>query len=316
MDSAGTMPIYIDKKKSLGTRIWKHKWVYLLLLLPFITTFIFNYIPMYGIIISFKDYRVARGILGSAWASPWYKYYQHMFKDNTFFIAVQNTITISFVKLVLNTFSCIALALLLNEVRHTIFKRTVQTISYLPHFLSWIVMAGVITTMFSASWGAITTAIYTLTGYQYNPMSNPALYRSLLYFSTIYKEVGFGSIIYLAAIAGVSLELYEAAIIDGANRWQRVWHITLPSIRSIIILLLILSVGGLMNGNFDQIINTYTPTVLSTGDIIDTWIFRKGIRNAEYSFSAAAGMFKQVVNIILLIIVNQIAKAFGEEGVI
>ena len=316
MEAAEPAPAGFRKKKTLWIRMWKHKWIYLLVLPPFIATLIFNYFPMYGIVISFKDYRVARGILGSNWANPWYKYYWAMFRDTTFFSAVWNTITISFVKLVLNTFSCIALALLLNEVKHTFFKRTVQTISYLPHFLSWIVMAGVITTMFSASWGAITVAIQRLTGYQYNPMSNPSLYRSLLYMSTLYKEVGFGSIIYLAAIAGVSLELYEAAIIDGASRWQRVWHITLPCIRSIIVLLLILAVGGLMNGNFEQIINTYTPTVLSKGDIIDTWIFRKGIRNAEYSFSAAAGMFKQVVNIILLIIVNQIAKMFGEEGVI
>ena len=316
MDAASALPVYIAKKSRLRTRIWKHKWIYLLLVLPFFATLIFNYFPMYGIIISFKDYRVAKGILGSNWANPWYKYYWAMFKDITFFSSVLNTVTISFTKLILNTASCIMLALLLNEVRHTIFKRTVQTITYLPHFLSWIVMASVITTMFSASWGAITVAVQKMTGFQYNPMSNPGLYRSLLYVSTLYKEVGFGSIIYLAAIAGVNPELYEAATIDGANRFQRVWHITLTSIRSIIVLLLILAVGGLMNGNFDQIINTYTPTVLSTGDIIDTWIYRHGIKNVEYSFTAAAGMFKQVVNIMLLLVVNNVAKLFGEEGVI
>jgi len=304
------------KGTSLGTRIWKNRMSYMLVVPAFVMTLIFCYWPMYGIILAFKEFRPKNGILGSAWANPWYKFFHMMFRDPDFFIAVRNTVTISFVKLVISTSSCILLALLLNEVRHKTFKRVVQTMSYLPHFLSWVIMGSILFTMFSSSFGAVTVALEKNFGVVYAPLSDPAQYRSILYISSVWKEVGFGSIIYLAAIAGVSPELYEAAIIDGANRFQRLWHITLTSIRSTIILLLILAVGGLMNANFDQIFNTYSPRVFPTGDVIDTWIYRHGIQQQAFSYSTAVGLFKQIINIILLLIVNQVAKFFGEEGVL
>jgi putative aldouronate transport system permease protein len=240
-----------------------------------------------------------------------------MFRDPNFMHVLLNTINISAAKIVIGTLSCIVFALLLNEVRLTVYKRTLQSIMYLPHFISWVILASIIYNLFTSAGGVMNRFLQYLNGGEkIQIIMNPDYFRAEVYISMVWKNVGFGSIIYLAAIAGVNAELYEAAIIDGASRLQRAWFITLPSIKSVIVLLLILDAGGIMNAGFDQIYNLYSPQVYNVGDVLDTYIFRHGVSNGEFSYTTAIGMFENVVSFSLLLIVNFIAKKAGEEGVL
>lgn len=308
----------IKKKDRLIYRIWSKRITYLLLLPALVFTLLFAYWPLYGIILAFKDYGFRAGIFGSPWMDHFgFGWYRIMFRDPEFLQVLLNTVQISFAKLLISTLSCIIFALLLNEVRHSVYKRTIQSVMYLPYFLSWVIMASIIYNLFTSSGGVLNRLLTQLNnGHKIQIIANPQYFRPLVYISMVWKETGFGAIIYLAAIASVSLELYEAAIIDGANRFQRVWSITLPSIKSTIILLLILNLGSIMNAGFDQIFNLYSPMVYKVGDIIDTFIYRHGVSNSQFSYSTAVGLFKNVVNLALLLFVNFIAKRAGEEGVI
>jgi putative aldouronate transport system permease protein len=306
------------KQANLLSRVWNKRITYLLLLPALTFTAIFAYWPLYGIILAFKDYRFKTGIFGSPWMDHFgFGWYRIMFRDPEFLHVLQNTVQISFAKLIIGTLSCIIFALLLNEVRNSTYKRTVQSVMYLPYFLSWVIMASIIYNLFTSSGGVLNRLLMLLNGgNKIQIIGNPDYFRPLVYISMVWKEVGFGAIIYLAAIAGVSVELYEAAIIDGANRLQRIWFITLPAIKSTIILLLILNVGGIMSAGFDQIFNLYSPMVYKVGDVIDTFIYRHGVSNSQFSYSTAVGLFKNVVNLALLFVVNFVAKKAGEEGII
>ena len=304
------------KTGTVWKRAWKYKGRYLLILPAFAATLLFKYYPMYGIILAFKDFKARSGIMGSAWANPWYRHFQVLFKDPQFTSALGNTIIVSVFNITVPTLCCISLALMLNEVRNSAFKRIVQTISYLPHFLSWIVLSGIIFTLFSSSYGIVNNFLASaFDGFKWSALSNPGTFRVLLYASYIWKSVGYGSIIYLAAITGVSPELYEAAIVDGASRWQRVWHITIQGIRSTILLLFILDCANILNSNFDQIFNLIGPSVLSTGDVIETFVYRQGIKQRMYDYATAVGLFKNMVGVALMLIVNLIVKRFGEDGI-
>ncbi len=285
-----------------------------LMFLPVALYFIiFKYIPMYGITMAFKDYKIKYGILGSPWIGL--QNFRDLFELASFSRAIRNTIIISLLKLVTG-FPCpIILALLLNEVRHLKFKKTVQTISYLPHFLSWIILAGIFYQFLSPSTGMVN---YILSQFGIKPiyfMGSNEWFRFTLVVTNIWKGIGWSSIIYLAAIAGIDLNLYEAAVCDGANRFQRMWSITIPSILPTITVLLILDVGGIMSAGFDQIFNLYNPAVYETADIIDTYVYRMGIGEMKYSMATAVGLFQNVIGFFLVITTNFISKKISNYGI-
>ena len=291
-------------------------WDLSLMLLPVIAYFvIFKYIPMGGIVIAFKDYKLGLGVSKSLWVG--FTNYISAF-DNPFFLrAIRNTLIISVMKLLVGFPAPIILALMLNEVRHSAFKRTVQTISYLPHFLSWVIMAGILSQLLSPNNGAVNALLKQLFGLE---KSIPFLiddhyFRGTLVVSDVWKGVGWGSILYLATISSIDPTLYEAAICDGASRFQRVKYITLPSIMPTITIMLILSLGSILDAGFDQIFNLYSSAVYETGDIIDTYVYRVGLVDWNYKLSTAIGLFKNIIGFVLVVSANFLAKRISGNGI-
>lgn len=289
---------------------------YLLILLSFGIAYfvIFKYLPMGGLVIAFKNYSVMKGI----WASPWagLDIFRKVFRAPDLFNVLRNTVLLSSYNLIFGFPAPIILALLLNEIRSAKFKRCIQTIIYLPHFISWVVIYGIILTMLSPSYG-IVTGLYNLFGKEapFLLLSTKHI-RGLLVVSGIWKEMGWGTIIYLAALSTVDPSLYESAVIDGANRWKQTIYITLPSISSVVVLLLILRIGNIMNAGFEQVqvfLNDYIRPII---DIFDTFVYRRGIKKADYSYSTAVGLFKSVVSLFLIVTADRVAKLVGEEGLI
>lgn len=287
-----------------------------LMLLPVIAYFIiFKYIPMGGIIIAFKDYRIVEGMLGSRWIG--FANFREVFHTLTFTRSVRNTLIISVLKLAIGFPAPIILALLLNEVRHPGYKKVVQTISYLPHFLSWVIMAGILEQLLSPNNGAVNALLTALTGVKKSIyfLGDNHYFRGTVVVTDVWKGIGWGSIIYLATIASIDPALYEAAICDGANRRQRTWYITLPSILPTITVMLILNLGSILDAGFDQILNLYNSAVYETGDIIDTYVYRYGIGDMKYDISTAVGLFKNIIGFILVIFTNFVAKKIGGDGI-
>ena len=305
------------KKGRVWAIAWRERYMYLILLPSVIATGLFCYWPMYGIIMAFKDYDMSTGILGSPWADNFgFGWFKLIFIDPDFLPVIRNTIIISIFKIIIGTSSAIILALLLNEVKHEKYKRTLQSVMYLPHFMSWVIIASLVYNFFTLSGGTFNNIVTQVFHHdKIQILSNTAYFRPLVYLTGVWKEAGFGTIIYLAAIAGVNPELYESAIIDGAGRLKRAWHITLPSIKGTVVILLILNLSSIMSAGFDQIFNLYSPMVLDVGDIIDTYIYRHGILGMEFSYTTAIDLFKQAISIALLVIFNFLAKRAGEEGV-
>lgn len=291
--------------------------MYYLLLLPgLLYLIIFHYIPMFGIIISFKEYQPFMGVEG-IFTSEWVglKHFQKFFNSYYFWDILGNTLAISLLKFIFGFPAPIIFALLLNEVRNKKFMKTVQTISYLPHFLSWVVVSGLLVTLLSTDNGLINIIREAMGKESIMFLGDPKYFRQVLVISDIWKGIGWGSIVYLAAISGVDQEMYEAAYIDGANRWRRIWHITLPSISHIVVIMLIFSVGGLLNAGFEQIFLLYSPAVYSVEDIIDTFVYREGLQSNNYSYATAVGLFKSLVSMFLLLLTNFIAKRLDQEGI-
>lgn len=287
---------------------------YYLLLLPFLAFIvIFKYIPMYGITLAFKDFRVLDGIMGSPWAG--FKYFRQLFEAASFYEVLRNTIVISLKKLLFSFPAPIILALFINEIRNERVKKTFQTVSYLPHFISWIIAASFISDILSLR-GPINTLIEQLGGDPVYFMAETKWFQPILVLSAIWKNSGWSSIVYIAAITGIDQDLYEASAIDGAKKLQQIWYITLPCIRTTIITLFILEVGKIMSAGFDQVYNLYSPVVYSVGDILDTYTYRQGIVKSNYSYATAAGLFQNVIGFILVIASNVTVKRLsdGEEG--
>ena len=287
--------------------------LYLLFLVPLVILIIFRYIPIYGIAIAFEDYRYGKGILGSPWNN--FEHFRQLFRNPYFARLFRNTVIISVLKLVFGFPAPIILALILNEVQSATFKRTVQSISYLPHFLSWVVLSGIIIEMLSPQRG-IVGYIYTLLGMEAPViLYSQALFRPMLVVTAMWQGVGWGAVVYLAAIAGINPELYESATVDGANRLQMAVRITVPSLIPVIVVLFILSIGHLMEAGFDQILNLYNPLVWEVADIIDTFVYRKGILDRQYDYATAVGLFKSVIGVCLLVATNMIIRRFSEYGI-
>lgn len=308
--------IMVPKKRSFLDTFKKYKMYYFLLIPGLLYLIIFHYIPMFGIIISFKDYQPFMGVKG-IYTSQWvgFKHFQKFFNSYYFWDILGNTLTISLLKFIFGFPAPIVFALLLNEVRNKKFMKTVQTISYLPHFLSWVVVSGLLVTLLSTDNGLINIIREAMGRESIMFLGDPRYFRQVLVVSDIWKGIGWGSIVYLAAISGVDQEMYEAAYIDGANRWRRIWHITLPSISNIVVIMLIFNVGGLLNAGFEQIFLLYSPSVYSVADIIDTFVYREGLQSNNYSYATAVGLFKSLVSMFLLLLTNFIAKRLDQEGI-
>ena len=267
---------------------------------------LFNIVPfIVGFPISFSNYVPAKGIFGSKKVGLfWYRY---MFSIPEAYRVLVNTLIIASGKIVMGLIVPIIFSLLLNEVSVSWFKRLTQTLVYLPHFLSWVILSGVITSLLAVD-GVVNNVIEAMGGERIFFLARADLFRGILIITETWKEFGFGTIVYLAAMTNIDPTLYESSALDGASRWQDMWYITLPSIKPTIILMAVLSLGGILNGGFDQVFNLYSPLVYSTGDIIDTYVYRMGMVNMQYSLSSAVGMFKSLISIILIAITNFLAN--------
>ncbi|NQX61597.1 sugar ABC transporter permease [Paenibacillus qinlingensis] len=282
----------------------KQKFLFLLLMPGMVYFLVFKYGPMYGILIAFKDYSPQDGVFASPWVG--FKYFREMLEMKYFWTVTANTLKISILKIAIGFPAPIIFALLLNELVSNKFRRIVQTISYLPHFLSWVIVAGLIFQLVSPSYG-LYGLICEAFGWQPRILlGNGQSFLQILLFSNVWKEIGYGSIIYLAAIAGINSDMYESAVIDGAGRFKQCWYITIPSILPTICMLFVLGLGGILDGGFDQIFNLYNSMVMPTADIIDTFVYRVGLVDMQYSFSTAVGIAKSIIALILVLFSNWI----------
>ncbi|NLO37300.1 MAG: sugar ABC transporter permease [Clostridiaceae bacterium] len=302
----------IGRRKSLISRIILNREIYLMALPGLILLAIFRYMPMYGITVAFKDFNVIKGILGSPWIG--FENYERLMSSSEFKRAFGNTLSISVLRMIFGMPLPIILALSLNEVRNMLYKRSIQTIVYIPHFISWVVVAGIFMDLLSPSTGLINRLIEVLGGKPIFFMTNLKWIRTVVVGSEIWKESGWGAIIYLAAITGVDPELYQAASIDGAGRWRQTIHVTLPAIKGTFNVLLIMRLGGLMGANFEQIYMMYNPTVYAKIDVIDTYVFRTTFDTLDFGYTTAAGLFSQVIGCILLLSSNTLVKRMGGRG--
>lgn len=288
-------------------------WDLLLLMLPVVAYYvIFAYIPMSGVVLAFKEFRLLDGI----WNSPWVglKQFRILLGTPSFFEVLRNTVVISSLRILFGFPAPIIMALLLNELRSMRFKRVIQTVSYLPHFLSWVVLAGILIPFLSPSSGPINVLLVKMGMKPVYFLGQPSTFVPTIIATGVWQSFGWGSIIYLAAISGISPELYESAVLDGANRFQRIRYITLPSIVPTIVVLFILNTGSILNGGFDQIFNLYNDAVMSVGDILDTYVYRRGLTGLQYSFAAAVGLFKNAVGFLFVFVTNMIARRLGEAS--
>ncbi len=298
-------------RAQIKTDIIRNKYIYIMALPVVAYYIIFHYAPMYGAIIAFKEFNPALGIMGSPWVG--FKHFKSFFEGVYFWRLVRNTLLISVYSLIWGFPAPIILALLLNEVKNKYFKRTVQTVSYLPHFISLVVVCGIIKD-FTSTDGVINDIIEFLGGERTNFLMIPEWFRPIYVGSGIWQEVGWGSIIYLAAITNIDPQLYEAATIDGASRWKQTWHITLPGIVPTIVILLILRLGGLMSVGFEKIILLYNSATMETADVISSYVYRRGLLDFDYSFSAAVGLFNSVINLILITSANRLSRKVSETS--
>ena len=309
----------------LGHNTWRkafmqHYWLYILMIPGILYMLIFNYTPMAGLVMAFEDFSPYNGdtaiqaLFGSPFAGL--KYFEKLFTGPDFWRLLRNTLAISLANLIFAFPAPIILALLLNELRCKWFKRFSQTLVYIPHFVSIVIVAALTYQLFSTTDGVAYHMLVQVFGKQNAPdiMSDPKLFSTMIVGQNLWKETGYGTIIYLAALSSVDTQLYEAAKIDGAGRWQLMWHVTLPAIRGTIILMLIMKVGSLLNIGYEQIFLMQNAMNRSVSDVFDTYIYTKGIVNGQYSLATAAGLFKSIVSMVMVVGANKIAKLFGESG--
>lgn len=295
----------------------KYRFFYLLALPGLLYFVIFHYIPMFGVIIAFKEVSPFGGVAG-IFTADWVglKHFKRFYDSIFFWNVMRNTVLISGYKILFGFPAPIILALMINEVRrHDLFKRIVQTISYLPHFISWVVVTGLILALLTTQGGLINTLIKSLGGEPILFLGDENYFRSILVISHVWKTIGWSSILYLAAMSSISPSLYEAAAIDGANLFQQAWHITIPGIAFVIVILFIFETGRLFNAGFEQILLLYSSQVYSVADIIDTYVYREGLIGLKYSFAAAVGLFKSVLALVVLLATNKLAHRLGHTGI-
>lgn len=313
--STSSLPSKRSKESSLSKELWNNRYLYLFVLPGIVWFLVFCYQPMYGILIAFKDYDIIKGVMASEWVGL--ANFKEFFNSPNFSVILTNSIAISLLKLVFGFPAPIILAILLNEVRSIVFKRIAQTISYLPFFVSWVVVAGIWYELFSTDGGVVNQLLASL-GLIDEPIfwfGDPDLIWGMIVASDVWKGIGFGTIIYLASIMSVNTDLYESAVIDGAHRLRQIWHITLPAIRPTIILLFILNMAGILDAGFEQVYVMQNPMLLDKAEIIDTYVMKMGIFRAQYELATAVGVFKSVIGMIALFTLNFLIKKTGEEGI-
>lgn len=314
------LPKKDHRTKNFSLELKSHLWLYLMMIPGVLYMLIFNYLPMGGLIMAFQDFSPYNGetMIGAFIHSPFVGLdtFRKFFTGYDFWILLRNTLTISITNLIFYFPAPIILALFLNEIKSTAFKRITQTMVYIPHFISIVIVASLTAQLFSTTDGIMYHLLVNIFGKSNAPdiMSNPKLFVPMLVGQNIWKETGYGTIIFLAALSGVDIQLYEAAEVDGANRWQKMWHVTLPAIRSTIVIMLILKVGSILNTGYEQIFLMQNSMNRSVSDVFDTYIYTKGVVNGNYSLATAAGMFKSLVSMIMVISANKLAKLFGESG--
>lgn len=297
--------------KSLWSRINRHRYLYLMVLPGFLTVLIFNYFPMYGILIAFKKYSVVKGIMDSPWVG--FKYFNTFFHDPLAFRVLKNTLLLGLYTLFWSFPAPIILALLFNELRNKRFKKIAQTVSYFPHFISVVIVAGMIKE-FAARDGLFNDIISFFGGSPVMFLLEPGYFRTIFISSGIWQGVGFGTIIYLAALSGIDPTLYDVAEVDGANRWKKIVHITWPSLRSTTVILLIFAVGGILGSDFQKIILLYSPETYSVADVIGSYVYRQGILGAQYEYTTAIGLFMSVISFVILYLTNWISRKVSDTS--
>ena len=306
IQSAATITIWMKHAR-------KHRALYLMLIPGIVYLLVFKYAPLLGSVIAFKDYNIYKGILASDWAGL--KYFERFFTYPQFSRLLWNTLAISFYQTLFAFPAPIILAILLNEIRSGAFKRSAQTVLYLPHFLSWVIVGGLGYMLLSPQVGLVNQWITAMGGEAVYFLQEPRYFRSIIIVSGIWKEMGWNAIIFLAALAGISPSLYEAAKIDGAGRWKQFVHITMPGIMPAVMLLLLLKIGHTLDLGFEQIYIFLNPITYATGDVMDTYSYREGIVQGHYSMTTAIGLFKAVVGFLLLLIANRASKAITGQGI-
>lgn len=306
----GEVPLQKQKRTSLS-KIWKHRYLYLMILPGFLTVLLFCYFPMYGILIAFKNYNAVQGV----WGSPWIglKYFKSFLHDPMAFSVLKNTLLLGLYTLLWSFPAPIILALLFNELKSKRFKRIVQTVSYFPHFISIVIVAGLIQ-MYVSRDGFINDIVVFFGGEPVSFLLDPNWFRTIFISSGIWQGVGFGAIIYLAAMSGIDTTLYDVAEVDGAGRWKKVVHVTWPSIRPTTVILLIFAMGGILGTDFQKVILLYNPATYSVSDVIGSYVYRQGILGAQYSYTTAIGLFMSMISFIILYISNLVSRKVSETS--
>lgn len=296
-------------QQSRFARYWSRNWQKHVMMLPcLIILLIFNYVPMVGISMAFEDYIPSKGFFGSPWAG--FKWFEYMFKMSNFTSVIWNTLFISLLKIITLEAASVVFALMLNELWLPRTRSLIQGAAIFPNFLSWVVCAGIIKDVVAQE-GILNQVIFAFSGQNVSFLTDPGWFRVLLVVSNIWKDAGYNAVVIMAALAGIDPSLYEAAAIDGATRFQKMRYVTVPGISQIVAMLTILALGGVMNGGFDQIYNMYNATVRSSSEIIDTYVYRKGINSGMYSLGTAVGLFKSAVGAVLLVLSHRAAKKYA-----
>jgi putative aldouronate transport system permease protein len=311
MDKGDVLPeLKQVKKNDALSKIWYFRHIYLFMLPALIWYVIFAYYPMYGILIAFKDFKYNLGILGSPWEG--FRYFEQFLNNSSFYEVLRNTLSISALKLIFGFPAPLVLALMMNAVMREKFKRWFQTISYLPHFVSWVVVVTLLQKILSPNVGLVNDIRDHMGLEPIFFMGMPSLFYPLVVISDIWKGVGWGAIIYLAALTNIDPHLYEAADIDGAGRWSKLFRITLPLLTPTVGILLIFSLSGILNAGFDQIWLMQTPATLSVSEILDTYVLKTGIQQGQFAYSTAIGLFKSVISLLLIVAVNNVSKRVSD----
>ena len=297
--------------KKLGSEIKRDKWLYILLIPGLIYFLVFKYLPMFGIVIAFEDYVPVAGVLGSDWVG--FKWFQSFFAFPSWTRYLTNTLILSLMNIVFYFPAPIILALLLNEMQSLRYKKVLQTMLYVPHFISIVIVVSVTFVMFGSS-GIVYKLTEQLLGHSINYMGSPDTFRWMIIGQTIWKETGWGTIIFLAALTNVDTQLYEAAMVDGATRLQRLWHITLPAIRSTIVLMLILRMGSVLDTGYDHLILMSNPLNRQVSQTLDVFVYQQGIQGGQFSYASAIGLMKSIVSVTMVLGTNKIAHLMGEQG--
>ncbi|MEK3659718.1 protein lplB [Paenibacillus odorifer] len=303
----------LRKRPYFWGQIRRNKWLYGMLAPGVLYFLLFKYAPMWGLLLAFKDYQPFLGFFGSQWVGM--KHFERLFHDPAFWMLLRNTLVLAGYNILFFFPAPFLLSLMINEVRREKLKRTIQTVIYIPHFVSWVVVVGIAYTFFTIDGGLVNEAIMAMGGDKINFLASSGWFRTMVTLEVIWKETGWGTIIFLAALAGVDPQIYEAAKMDGAGRLRQLWHVTLPAIRSTIIILFILRLGSFLDTGFEQIFLMLNPINREVGEVFDTYVYTAGITQGQFSFSTAVGLFKSLVGFVLVIGSNWLAKRFGEEGV-